>query len=237
MRIKDELCAVDRNDLCCITAEMMAALVCSARFGNGRMTVVTSHKAFAGRLSGMLSELYAADIIVSHGSELYTLVCNERRACDEISGELEMAVGFDTIRGTVRSAGFTEECCRRSFLRGVFLACGSVSDPDKAYHLELATRRQSVAVLISRMLAAEGITAGSLKRKGYHVVYAKEGQQISDFLLITGAHNAMLELESLMVDKSVRNSVNRIVNCDNANIDRIASTGTRQQELDRKSVV
>ncbi len=231
MRIKDELSSGEWEDLCCIRSEMMGALVSSARFGNRTVNIATAHKGFAERLSAMLGESYAAAVRISHGSELYTLVCSDSRAYEEMIGDLEMVLGFDSIRGTVSSEGFADDCCRRAFLRGVFLASGSVSDPDKAYHLEFATRRQSVSELIARTLAGEDITSGYLRRKGYHVIYVKEGQQISDFLLITGAHKAMLELESLMVDKSVRNTVNRVVNCDSANIDRIALTGSRQYEL------
>lgn len=231
MRIKDELCAGHWGDLCCIRAEMMAAVVSSARFGNGSMSIATAHKGFAERLSSMLGEIYATDISVAHGSELYTLSCNERRAYDEMVQDLEMSLGFDSVRGSLKIRRYEEECCRRAFLRGVFLDAGSVSARDKGYHLELALRRQSAAEFTARLLEEEGISSGYLKRKGYHVIYIKEGQQISDFLLVTGAHGSMLELESLMVDKSMRNSVNRVVNCDSANIDRIAITGARQQEL------
>ncbi len=229
-RIKDELCALPWAELCCVRAELTAALVCSARFLNGRITVSTAHAAYASRLASMLGAIYAADTGVTHGRELYTLAVGDRRTYDEITADLEAGIGFETIRGTVRENVFPDEFCGRSFLRGAFLSCGSVSEPGKAYHLEFTTRRQSVAQSIRDILQRDGIRPGLLRRGGYHVVYIKEGQQLSDFLLITGAHRALLELESLMVDKSVRNSVNRIVNCDNANIDRIAYTGARQQE-------
>jgi DNA-binding protein WhiA len=115
-------------------------------------------------------------------------------------------------------------------LRGIFLSGGSVSEPNKSYHLEIASRRLSVAQAAIHLLELDDINASMLKRSGYYVVYIKEGQQVSDFLLVTGAHSALLELESLRVNKSVRNSVNRVVNCDNANTIRVAFTGARQQE-------
>lgn len=229
-KIKEELCSMPWGDLCCVRAEMMAALVCSARFLSGRITISTAHAAYASRLSSMLNEIYATTVTMTHGRELYTLSVDDRRTYDEIISDLAESMEFETLRGTVGDSIFMEECCGRSFLRGVFLASGSVSEPGKAYHLEFTTRRLSVAMCIREILRRDDINSGLLKRSGYHVVYIKEGQQLSDFLLVTGAHNAMLELESLMVDKSVRNSVNRVVNCDNANTIRIAYTGARQQE-------
>ncbi|MHB1455089.1 MAG: DNA-binding protein WhiA [Saccharofermentanales bacterium] len=229
-KIKDELCSMPWGDLCCVRAEMMAALVCSARFLSGRITISTAHAAYASRLSSMLNEIYATTVAITHGRELYTISVEDRRTYDEIISDLAESMEFETLRGTVGDKVFTEDCCGRSFLRGVFLASGSVSEPGKAYHLEFTTRRLSVAMCIREILGRDDIHSGLLRRSGYHVVYIKEGQQLSDFLLVTGAHNAMLELESLMVDKSVRNSVNRVVNCDNANTIRIAYTGARQQE-------
>lgn len=228
--IKNELSDLQWKDLCCVKAEIMAALLCSARFGSGKVSIATAHKKYMKRLSSMINEVYATDVKITHGSELYTIICEDAMAFNEILEDLYSSVGFDSVRGTVKEPMFTEKCCSRSFLRGVFLSCGSISEPEKAYHLELSTRRVSVASAIKEQLAEENINAGMLKRGGYHVLYIKEGQNISDFLLIIGAQKAMLRLESLMVDKSVRNSVNRIVNCDSANIDRIALTGARQLE-------
>ena len=229
-KIKDELCRMPWGDLCCVRAEMMAALVCSGRFISGRLTVTTAHSAYASRLSSMLNEMYATTVKVTHGRELFTITVGDRKTYDEILADLAGTMDFETIRGTVGDDVFEDECCGRAFLRGVFLASGSVSEPDRSYHLEFTTRRQSVASTIRGILGRDGIHSGLLRRGGYHVVYIKDRQQLSDFLLVTGAHQAMLELESLMVDKSVRNSVNRVVNCDNANTVRIAYTGARQQE-------
>ncbi|MHB8961821.1 MAG: DNA-binding protein WhiA [Saccharofermentanales bacterium] len=229
-KIKDEYCSLPWGDLCCVRAEMMAALACSARFLSGKISISTAHAAYAARLSSMLNEIYATNVAISHGRELFTISVEDRRTYDEIIADLAESMEFETLRGTVGDNIFPDECCGRAFLRGVFLASGSVSEPGKAYHLEFTTRRLSVAMCIRGILQRDEIHSGLLKRSGYHVVYIKEGQQLSDFLLVTGAHNALLELESLMVDKSVRNSVNRVVNCDNANTVRIAYTGARQQE-------
>lgn len=229
--IKDEYCALPWDDICCIQAELMAALMCSARFRQGQITLSTAHEGYSKRISSMLNELYATDVSISHGRELYNILVENKETYDEIVSDLHELAGFDAVRGMMTKEAFTNECCRRSFLRGLFLSSGSVSEPNKSYHLEIAARRLSVAEAAIQLLKMDEIHAGLLKRNGYYVVYMKEGQYVSDFLLITGAHGALLELESLRVDKSVRNSVNRVVNCDNANTIRIAYTGARQQEI------
>ncbi len=212
-------------------AEMMAALMGSARFRQGQISISTAHEGYAQRLAAMIEELYGATLQIEHGRELFIIMIRDRTAYDRILSDLREYAGFDALRGTMDKDRFTGESSRRAFLRGLFLSSGSVSEPNKSYHLEIAPRRLSVAETAQALLELDDIRASLLKRGGCYVVYMKEGQQISDFLLITGAHEALLELESLRVNKSVRNSVNRVVNCDNANTVRIAFTGARQREV------
>lgn len=229
-RIKDEYCEINWNKMCCAKAEMLASLLCSARFRQGQITISTAHEGYSKRLSSMIEKIYSTKVIITHGRELYNIHVDGKSAYDDIIADLRKKAGFDAVRGTMSNLTFTSTCCRRAFLRGLFLSSGSVIEPNKSYHLEITARRLSVAEAALRLLEQDEIQAGILRRGGYYSVYMKEGQQISDFLLITGAHEALLEFESLRVDKSVRNSVNRVVNCDNANSIRIAYTGARQQE-------
>lgn len=229
--VKNEYCAMSWGKTCCAHAEMMGSLMCSARFRQSQVAISTAHAGYAERLTRMINENYETEVSVTHGRELYNILVTDKQAYDRIIIDLRDQAGFDAIRGTMTRESFTDECCRRAFLRGLFLSSGSVSEPNKSYHLEIAARRLSVAEEATHLLSLDDIHAGVLKRNGYYVVYMKEGQQVSDFFLITGAHEALLELESLRVNKSVRNSVNRVVNCDNANTIRIAYTGARQQEI------
>ena len=90
----------------------------------------------------------------------------------------------------------SENCCKRSFLRGAFLAGGSVSDPEKTYHLEIAVRHKDYAHLVDSVINSYGLHSKVIQRKGYYVVYLKEGENIVDFLNIIGAHSALLKLET-----------------------------------------
>lgn len=119
-------------------------------------------------------------------------------------------------------------CCQRAFLRGAFLCVGSISDPSKGYHLEFVCTRPDKAVQLQRVMQNFGIDARIVKRKKYDVVYLKEGEGIVDFLNVCEAHVSLMNLENLRIVKEMRNSINRRVNCEAANINKTVSAANRQ---------
>ena len=121
-------------------------------------------------------------------------------------------------------------CCQRAFLRGAFLSAGSMSDPEKGYHLELVCGLLTQALQIRELLLGFEIEARIVRRKKYFVVYIKEGAGISDFLNVTEAHVALMEFENSRVVRDVRNTVNRRVNCETANIAKTVNAAARQVE-------
>lgn len=121
-------------------------------------------------------------------------------------------------------------CCKRAFLRGAFLASGSISDPEKSYHFEIVCQRQEQAQLLQELLEGFELDAKIVLRKKYHIVYLKEGAQIVDALNIMGAHVALMNLENVRILKEMRGSVNRIVNCETANINKVVGASCRQAE-------
>ncbi len=121
-------------------------------------------------------------------------------------------------------------CCQRAFLRGAYLAIGSMSDPEKSYHLELVCMTQKQATQLQKMIQGFDLEARIVRRKKYHVVYMKEGASIVDFLNIIEAHVALMELENLRILKEMRNSINRRVNCEAANITKTVNAAARQRE-------
>ncbi len=123
-----------------------------------------------------------------------------------------------------------KSCCRKAYLRGVFLGGGSISDPEKTYHLELVTNSEDFAEDIKDVLNHYQLGAKVVERKGNYVVYLKEGENIVNFLNIIGAHNALLNLENVRIYKEMRNNVNRIVNCETANLDKTLNAALRQIE-------
>lgn len=121
-------------------------------------------------------------------------------------------------------------CCRRAFLRGAFLCLGSMSDPRKGYHLEFVCEHESWALQIRQAAAGFDIETRIIRRKKYFVVYIKEGAGIVDLLNVMGAHRALMQFESLRVEKEVRNSINRQVNCEAANITKTVHAASKQIE-------
>ncbi len=121
-------------------------------------------------------------------------------------------------------------CCKRAYIRGAFLAAGSMNDPQKNYHLEFVYAQQKKAQGLKEILHTFGLEAKMIKRKGHFVLYLKEGEQIADILNIMQAHSALLELENVRVVKDMRNHVNRKVNCETANLNKTVAASVKQLE-------
>ena len=121
-------------------------------------------------------------------------------------------------------------CCKRAFVRASFVACGSIADPNKQYHMEFVSSDYDLMTDLKEIISEFGIDGKIIKRKNYFVVYYKEGEQLVDLLNIMSAHKALLEFENLRVIKEVRNNINRKVNCETANLNKIVSASVRQSE-------
>ena len=130
----------------------------------------------------------------------------------------------------VQNVVIQQSCCKRAFLRGAFLAAGSISDPEKSYHFEIACTTEEKAGQLQGIIAAFGLDAKIVVRKRYFVVYIKEGSQIVDMLNVMEAPVALMELENIRILKDMRNSVNRQVNCETANINKTVSAAVKQIE-------
>lgn len=122
------------------------------------------------------------------------------------------------------------ECCRRTFIRVAFLEKGTVNDPSKGYHLEIACRGNSQATQLCELMAKDGITGKVIERNKRMSVYVKEAEQISDMLALMGAHKAVLAMENERVIHQMRGTVNRRVNCETANINKTVNAAVRQIE-------
>ena len=121
-------------------------------------------------------------------------------------------------------------CCKRAYLRGAFLCVGSMSNPEKGYHLEFVCETDRQALQIQEAIHSFDIEAKVVRRKKYDVVYLKEGAGIVDLLNVMGAHVSLMNLENLRIEKEMRNSINRQVNCETANITKTVNAASRQLE-------
>ncbi len=133
----------------------------------------------------------------------------------------------DTVPGMLVC---TQTCCKRAFLRGAFLTCGSLSDPEKDYHLEFVLKNEAQANMLREVLASLSVEAGTVMRKKSHVLYIKDSEMIATVLTLADAHVALMDLENIKILKEVRNDVNRRVNCETANIEKTVRAASKQVE-------
>lgn len=182
---------------------------------------------------GNLSKKYTSYEIRLEEPEQAALVCQAVKAVraepvclPAAPGEAEAGEAPGSF--TISSLVVQNTCCKRAFIRGVFLAAGSVSDPEKSYHFEIVFSEKGKAVQTRDIINSFSMDAKIVMRKKYYVVYVKEGSQIVDLLNIMGAHVSLMELENVRILKEMRNSINRQVNCEAANINKTVLAAAKQ---------
>lgn len=121
-------------------------------------------------------------------------------------------------------------CCKQAYVRGAFLATGSVTDPEKGYHFEIVCDTEEQAAILKDIIKSFGLEPKLVMRKKYYVVYLKDGSMIVDILNVMGAHISLMNMENVRILKDMRNSVNRRVNCETANINKTVNAAVKQVE-------
>jgi DNA-binding protein WhiA len=133
-----------------------------------------------------------------------------------------------SMESDLKNPLLNKQCCKRAFLRGAFLGGGSISRPSSDYHLEMVTGNEDFARSIIKVMHTFSMKAKLTDRKNDYIVYLKDGESITNFLRVIGAHNSMMELENVRVLKEMRNNVNRRVNCETANLGKVVKAAVRQ---------
>ena len=167
------------------------------------------------------------------GSVSYYIVVKEHDAALRILQATKLIDQYGEVEeelSVVRNIVIQETCCKRAFIRGAFLASGSMSDPEKSYHFEIVCATREKAEQIQKIMKCFELDGKIVLRKKSFVVYLKEGSQIADVLNVMEAHVALMEFENTRIYKGMRNMVNRKVNCEAANITKTVNAATRQVE-------
>lgn len=146
------------------------------------------------------------------------------------TGILKEVDGILTLDYRIDEEMVKDDELKMSYIRGAFIGGGSVSNPEKTYHLEFVTHSEEYAKDLCRLINLFGLNSKVIQRKNSHIVYLKEGEQISNLLGILGAHTSLLELENIRIMKEMRNNVNRLVNCETANLSKTVNAAVRQVE-------
>ena len=155
---------------------------------------------------------------------------------EELSEIEEDSITYVSLRGvSLQNCHFPKqvvqkECCKKAFIRGMFLATGSVNDPNKAYHFEIVVRNREMAEVVREIINSFSLDAKIVKRKKYYVVYLKEGSMIVDILNVCEAYVSLMDMENVRIIKDMRNDINRRVNCETANIKKTVNAARRQIE-------
>ena len=242
VKVKEELskqCPVARH---CRIAEIAAIISMCGKISiseNGRYVVKiqTENIAVAKKYFTLLKKTYNIDteILIKQSSKvhMYTVALLDYEEAMKVlqasklidkSGEIHenLSVSDNLI--------IQRECCKRAFIRGAFLVAGSISDPEKSYHFEIVCTSHDKAIQLQKIIQYFNIDAKIVERKKHFVVYIKEGSGIVDILNVMEAHISLMELENVRILKEMRNSVNRKVNCETANLNKTVSAAVKQIE-------
>lgn len=229
--VKEELAAQISSARHCQLAELAALLLYSgAVCGGGRHLLLdTENDAVAKKCFTLLRKTFNIEAVVQGRQRLIPDDEPEHRVVQalHLADERE---GLIALTRPVNALLIKNSCCARAYLRGVFLSVGSMSDPRKSYHLEFVCGEKAQAVQLQETLLEFQIEARIIRRKKYQVVYLKEGAGIVDLLNVMGAHVSLMELENMRIFKEMRNSINRRVNCETANISKTVTAAGRQIE-------
>ncbi|WP_026476709.1 DNA-binding protein WhiA [Alkaliphilus transvaalensis] len=244
-KTKGELARLFAEDQCCQLAELSALIRMSgtlqlAGLNRLNLNIITENPSIARKLFRLIKDLFSihTEVMVRRNPRLkknnhYLIGITHQMGSDRILEKVGILrreedsfdITYDIPEDIIKS-----QCCKRSYLRGAFLGGGSVSDPEKTYHLEFVTNSLEHSEVVKNLVNDFDLNAKIIQRKGSFVVYLKEGDQVVDLLNIIGAHSALLDLENVRIMKQMRNDINRIVNCETANLSKTVNASIRQIE-------
>jgi DNA-binding protein WhiA len=239
---KAELCRDPIGRKCCAVAESYGLLLYCNTFSTREIRIITESRELALRLPRLFKRAFGLtfDLVPQSGGvnggdksgKLTFLITS----ADKLGVIFEAfgLTGSKMLAHHLNLSVLEDDCCRPSFLRGAFLAGGSVTDPAKRYHLELVTDHFNVSRETYSLLLEMGFEPKEARRKGNFVIYFKQSSAIEDFLTTVGAPLSAMELMSLKIEKDMRNSVNRKVNCDTANVSKTVDAAFLQIEAIEK---
>ena len=247
---KNELARQTPAKKCCQLSEIAGFLRVSGSLrlaGGGKFKIVitTENAAVARHYKKLIKEYFGVDVSLEigeasgpNGGYRYGLTINPEQHSEQIlreTGILLVKEGNNFISDGIYDDIIRTKCCRKSYLRGMFMASGSVTDPEKGYHFEIVIPRQQLAKDLKKILNTfEDINAKYIKRKKHYVVYLKNSSQIRDVLAIMGAHSHALKFDDILLKRAMVNEAVRITNCDTANTDRALDASEKQIRSIRK---
>ena len=229
--IKKEISVAPLPHACCRKAFAYGLMQGAHAFSLDDLSIQTEHRAVAAAYAAVITALYEdasfCEQTTPRKNGLYHTVC----VADETDREQILSdFGHTGHESSLRLNRANLDCdfCAAAYLRGAFLACGSVSDPESDYHLEMSVPLHKLSMDILTLFDECGIPMKHMVRKGCNVLYLKESDAIADCLALIGAHTASLQIYQTVMIKDIRNKVNRQTNCENANLDKTVAAASEQ---------
>ncbi|MDW5299347.1 MAG: DNA-binding protein WhiA [Sedimentibacter sp.] len=241
-KIKDELSRTEINDILSAKAEVSAFVrtmgyISLKGFNKIEIEFSTENAAVARRIFKLLKIAYgiSAQVSVEKTNRLKKhnnyIIKIEDKLAKKFLLDTRIAkddFGIMTFDYGIPDDLIENDLCKRAYIKGLFMGCGLISDPEKSYHAEFVSSREEQSKGICELLESNGIVGKTIYRKNNYVTYVKESEQISDLLALMGANKAVLDFENVRAVKETRNQINRVINCETANLDKIVDTSMRQ---------
>ena len=229
-KAKNEMCRVQLSRQCCARAEAYGVLLYCNTFTPSEVRIITENPEFAARLPKLFHKAFSLRFDQTpegdgRGKLIFRITDREKLA------RVINTLGYDPQQIMALHVNFgllEEDCCRTAFLRGAFLAGGSVTDPEKRYHMELATSHQQASREVSALLEEMGFLPRSVQRGADALIYFKQSEHIEDLLTKIGAPSAAMDIMTAKGDKEIRNGANRAMNCDMANVNKTLDAAQEQ---------
>lgn len=237
--VRNELARIVDEQRCCKVAELASLMRMGGTMligGNNNLGIkfTTENAAVARKTLTLIKSGFhlKTEVVITRGRRLkknnsYMIKVVPSPVVTELLSVLGIMRG-DNLNVSSDSSILRKACCRRAYLRGSFLGGGSVNKPEGDYHLELVTGNLDFGKTLMRMMKYFSLPVRLIERKNDYIVYLKDGDAIATFLKIIGAHNALLLFENVRVVKDMRNQVNRLVNCETANLQKTVNAAVRQ---------
>ena len=231
--IKRELTALPMENACCEAAQAYGMLEFGRAFSVGGVSLQTENPAVAACYEQLVNRVCDVKLktTVPDKPGMYTVAAEEANTCRRIVSRFGHS---NEVAIRLNRANLDCETCAAAYVRGAFLVCGAITNPQVDYHLEFSVPYYNLSHDLMTLLGEMGLLAKSVRRKGNYIVYFKESEQIEDCLTLMGAVGASLELMNVKMIKDIRNNANRVANCESANIDKTVAAALVQAEAVRR---
>ncbi len=226
--VKSELCKTENLSSCCLHAQVYG-LVLFAHFSKYNLSITTENNDVFDLYYNSLKNYCAVNPVISDGgSKKMTAYLKTDEEKSKVFEKFGHSLKETTLR--INRANMSDECCAASFLRGVFLSCGTVTSPERGYHLEFVVPYKRLCTDLIKFMDELNLNPKYIVRKGNHVIYFKDSESIEDILAIIGAQDASLYLMGIKIEKDVKNKVNRRLNFEISNINKTVNAAKQQVE-------